>query len=96
MKTFTKRLREAIEMSEKTQTEIANEIGIAKQCISDFKIGKTYPSIQTLKLLCKTLDASADYLLGLEDESGRKTYANNNYNNFNNCNNFGNINFNNK
>ncbi|MCI5791452.1 MAG: helix-turn-helix domain-containing protein [Clostridiales bacterium] len=68
MEKFTERLSEAIKASGKKQTEIAAEVGITKQCISDFKVGKSYPSIQTLALLCKVLDVSSDYLLGLEEE----------------------------
>ncbi len=68
MEEFTERLAEAMKASGKKQTEIAAEVGITKQCISDFKVGKSYPSIQTLALLCKILDVSADYLLGLDKE----------------------------
>lgn len=63
---FTLRFREAIKTSGITQAELANRVKISKQCISDFKSGKSFPSIQTLRLLCKYLDVSADYLLGLE------------------------------
>ncbi|WP_420851366.1 helix-turn-helix domain-containing protein [Pumilibacter muris] len=63
---FTLRFREAIKTSGITQVELANRVKISKQCISDFKSGKSFPSIQTLRLLCKYLDVSADYLLGLE------------------------------
>ena len=63
---FTRRFREALKTSGLTQVELANHMKISKQCISDFKRGKSFPSIQTLRLLCKYLDVSADYLLGLE------------------------------
>ena len=36
-------------------------------CISDYKAGKSMPSLDTLYLICRCLDVSADYLLGLED-----------------------------
>ena len=35
---------------------------------SDYKKGKSVPSIDTLYLICKFLDVSSDYLLGLEDQ----------------------------
>lgn len=73
MDNFTQKLAFAIKQSGLKQIEIAKKIGISKQCITDFKTGKSYPSIQTLALLCKILDISADYLLGIEDEAGRKT-----------------------
>ena len=81
---FTIKFNEALKQSDITQTKLANLIGISKQCISDFKSGKSFPSIQTLRLICHFLDVSADYLLGLEDETGAKTYVNNSFNNFHN------------
>ena len=65
---FTDRFNEVIKLSEKTQTEIAKEIRVSKQCISDYKSGKSLPSLETLFLICRCLDVSADYLLGLSDE----------------------------
>lgn len=46
---------------------MARAANVSKQCISDYKKGKSLPSIDTLYLICKYLDVSADYLLGLED-----------------------------
>ena len=64
---FCERFNEILSTTDKTQTEIANAIGVAKQCITDYKKGKTVPSIETLYLLCQYLEVSADYLLGLSD-----------------------------
>ena len=64
---FTKRFNEILENSGKSQVEIARALNISKQCISDYKSGKSVPSIETLYLLCKVLDVSADFLLGLTD-----------------------------
>ena len=50
------------------QVELAKAANVSKQCISDYKKGKSVPSIDTLYLICKFLDVSADYLLGLEDQ----------------------------
>ena len=52
---------------ERKQVELARAANISKQCISDYKRGKSVPSIETLYLICKYLDVSADYLLGLAD-----------------------------
>lgn len=65
---FTLRFREELKNSGLKQNEFASQIGISKQCVSDFKSGRSFPSIQTLKLICKFLDVSADYLLGLDDK----------------------------
>ncbi len=49
------------------QTELAAAANVSKQCISDYKAGKSVPSIDTLFLICRYLDVSSDYLLGLND-----------------------------
>jgi len=64
---FTQRFKEVLSTSGISQTLLAEKIGISKQCISDFKNGKSFPSIQTLRLLCSVLEVSADYLLGIEN-----------------------------
>lgn len=78
---FTIRFKEELKSASISQTQLANKIGISKQCISDFKSGKSYPSIQTLRAISNILKVSSDYLLGLENEDGTKTY-NNTYNNY--------------
>ena len=64
---FTKRFNEILQQSGKTQVEIAKALNITKQCVNDYKTGKSVPSLETLYTLCKYLDVSADYLLGLTD-----------------------------
>ena len=64
---FTKRFNEILKISGKTQVEIAKAIHVTKQCVTDYKTGKSVPSIETLYLLCQFLEVSADYLLGLSD-----------------------------
>ena len=65
---FTERFNELIKDSGKTQVQIANEIHVSKQCVTDYKSGKSMPSVETLYLICLCLDVSSDYLLGLTDE----------------------------
>lgn len=64
---FQQRFNEILQYSNIKQTELAKAANVSKQCISDYKSGKSEPSIDTLFLLCKALDVSANYLLGLED-----------------------------
>lgn len=64
---FTQRFNEVLKYSDIKQTALAKAANVSKQCISDYKAGKSVPSIDTLYLICKYLDISADYLLGLED-----------------------------
>ena len=65
---FQERFVEIVKISGKRQTEIAEAINVSKQCVSDYKTGKSVPSIETLYLLCEFLDVSADYVLGLSDD----------------------------
>ena len=64
---FTQRFNEILKQCGKTQVEIARALNVSKQCVNDYKVGKSVPSIETLYSLCKYLDVSADYLLGLTD-----------------------------
>ena len=64
---FTKRFNEILKQSGRTQVEIAKALNVTKQCVNDYKTGKSVPSIETLYLLCKFLDVFADFLLGLSD-----------------------------
>ena len=64
---FTERFNRVLKDGNINQTKLAEQIGISKQCISDFKNGKAFPSIHTLKLICICLEVSSDYLLGLSD-----------------------------
>lgn len=66
-KGFRERFNESLKNCGKSQTAVADTIGVSKQCVSDYKSGKSVPSLETLFLLCKVLDVSADFLLGLSD-----------------------------
>ena len=65
---FQKRFNELLKITNYSQVQIAKAVNVSKQCISDYKSGKSVPSIETLFLLCQVLDVSADYLLGLSDD----------------------------
>lgn len=64
---FRERFNEILISCGKSQVKIAKAANVSKQCISDYKSGKSVPSIETLYLICKFLDVSADYILGLTD-----------------------------
>ena len=61
---ITKNLGTLIKTSGKTQTEIAHEIGIKHQVVSEYVTGKSYPSLVTLKKLCQVLDCNYEDILG--------------------------------
>ena len=64
---FKERFNDVLKNCGKSQVEIAAAIGVSKQCVSDYKAGKSVPSIETLYKICVLLDVSADYLMGLTD-----------------------------
>ena len=72
---FQDRITEAIKDSEYTQKAIAKILNISEGNISNCKKGINLPSIEILYKLCLILNVSADYLLGLEDDFGNKTYS---------------------
>lgn len=65
---FTERFNELIKNCGKSQVEIAKEINVSKQCVTDYKSGKSFPSLATLCLICRCLDVTSDYLLGISDK----------------------------
>ena len=65
---FKKRLKEEIKLSGKTNVELAIEIGISPEMITQYYTTDKLPRLDTFEKLCKALDVSADYLLGLTDE----------------------------
>lgn len=63
---FKERFTECLRFSNVKQNDLAIAANVSKQCISDYKSGRSVPSVDTLFLICKYLDVSADYLLGLD------------------------------
>lgn len=43
---FTERFNEALKMTKNSQVQIAESANVSKQCISDYKSGKAFPSIR--------------------------------------------------
>lgn len=66
MKTIKERLIEEIVLSKLTTVEISKRIGVSPEMVTQYKTTKKMPGLETFALLCKALDVSADYILGLE------------------------------
>ena len=60
------RLRQAIKENGIPQKEIAKEIGVSAQTVSKYMRADILPVLDTLAKLCRLLDVSADYILGIE------------------------------
>lgn len=64
---FQTRFIEALQQTTLKQKEIAVQCDIHPSCITQYKKGESEPTLKTLYDLCKVLNCSADYLLGLSD-----------------------------
>lgn len=62
-----KRLREEIKNSNLTTVEISKKVGVSPEMITQYITTKKMPKLDTFAKLCKELDLSANYILGLED-----------------------------
>ena len=65
---FTNRLKKSINERGLTQRMFATLIGTTEQSVSRWAKGNRTPNADMLYRMCKALDVSADYLLGLSDE----------------------------
>lgn len=61
------RLREEIRNSGLTTAEIARRVGVSPEMITQYTTTKKLPNLDTFAALCKALDVSADYILGIKD-----------------------------
>ncbi len=82
------RIKELRKDKNLTQNQLATFLNVTQDSISLWEKGKRIPDTQYVVLLAVYFDVTADYLLGLEDETGAKTYINNSFNNFSNNGNF--------
>lgn len=57
-----------------TQVELAKLAGLSQSNISGWEIGRSLPLPDGLIALARALECSVDYLVGLEEEDGRKLY----------------------
>ena len=62
-----KRLREEIIHSGMTTVELARRVGVSPEMITQYCSTKKLPRLDTFARLCRALDVSADYMLGLSD-----------------------------
>ncbi len=90
MDIFERRLKELRTEKGITQKKLAKALDTTDDSIFSWEKGRSQPSIELIRRLVIFFDVSADYLLGLEDETGAKTYIHDSFNNFTNN---GNINF---
>ena len=67
LKDIQQRLRDAIKSSGIEQKEIARQIGVSPQSVSKYMKKDIFPALDTLAKLCRVLDVSSDYILGIKE-----------------------------
>lgn len=75
---FNETLREIRRARGMTQRDVYTLLHVSPNCYASWEQGRTQPDIENLRILCAVFDVSADYLLGLEDETGaslRRMYS---------------------
>ena len=64
--TFPEILKEIMIEQSLNQVKLSKMTGLKQGHISDWLLGKSQPNYDSLKILCKILQESADRLLGLK------------------------------
>lgn len=67
MNKFSSKLKQCLKENNITQVDLAKMIGMSQSVVNNYCTGKREPTLDTLVIICKALNESADYLLGLED-----------------------------
>ena len=81
---FAEKLTDLLKEKNLSKRECARICNISAQSISDWTTGKIQPTAEMIYIICKKLNESADYLLGLtEEEKNLSNYFFNIQNNFN-------------
>ena len=61
------RLREELKNTNLSTYEIARRVGVSPEMITQYTTTKKFPKLDTFARLCKALDLSANYILGITD-----------------------------
>lgn len=75
MDILAKRLKELRKDKKISLERLANIIGVSDTAVLKWEQNKSEPTAVNLKQLATYFEVSADYLIGLEDETGAKTYS---------------------
>lgn len=73
MKIFCERFKELRKTKNLSQKQLAEILKTTNSSICDWECGRSQPDLEALARIAVYFGVSADYLLGLEDESGAKT-----------------------
>ena len=68
MKIFTDRLNKELQAQKISMYRLAKDCKLSKQTVCNWCSGISEPKAEQIATICKYLDVSADYLLGLSNE----------------------------
>ena len=85
---FGEKIKELRLENNLTQKDLAKKLNCNQSMITRWERNECEPTENVIRKTALYFQVSADYLLGLEDESGSKIYINNSFNNSNNSGNF--------
>ena len=64
---ISKMLKEILKAKNISQFKLARDLNLSQSVVNNYCTGKREPSLSVLISICKVLNVSADYLLGLKD-----------------------------
>ena len=67
MNKFSERLKQSLKDNGMSQFMLAKKIGMSQSVVNNYCTGKREPTLDVLILICKTLNETADYMLGISD-----------------------------
>ena len=67
MALFRERLKELRIQSGMTQRQVAEQIGLNKQTVSQYELGKRSPDLEKFEMLCDLFNVAPGYMLGESD-----------------------------
>ena len=71
---FAERLSELLMSNNLSKRAFAEKIGVSAMSVSDWTNGNVQPVAENIFLTAEYFHISSDFLLGLEDETGTKSY----------------------
>lgn len=72
---FSERLKQLRMQRQLSQNELAKRSGIHLNMIQRYEDGKSNPTADSLYKLCRELQVSSDYLIGLTDQPNERTVS---------------------
>ena len=64
---MAERLREVRTEAGLTQAQFGERLSVSQDTVSLWEKGRSVPTTETLAMICRNFNISADYLLGLKD-----------------------------